>query len=40
MEEKQTTDMVPVVAETKDVKSLIYVVRGQQVMMDMLMWER
>ena len=34
MEEKQTTDMVPVVAETKDVKSLIYVVRGQQVMMD------
>lgn len=33
-EQGQTTDMIPVVAETKDIKSLIYVVRGQQVMLD------
>lgn len=33
-EQEQTTDMIPVVAETKDIKSLIYVVRGQQVMLD------
>lgn len=33
-EQEQTTDMIPVVAETKDIKSLIYVVRGQQVIMD------
>lgn len=31
---EQTTDIIPVIAETKDIKSLIYVVRGQQVMMD------
>ena len=31
---EQTTDIIPVVAETKDIKSLIYVVRGQQVMLD------
>ena len=30
-EQEQTSDMIPVVAETKDIKSLIYVVRGQQV---------
>lgn len=33
-EQEQTTKMIPVVAETKDIKSLIYVVRGQQVMLD------
>ena len=33
-EQEQTIDMIPVVAETKDIKSLIYVVRGQQVMLD------
>lgn len=33
-EQEQTTDIIPVMAETKDIKSLIYVVRGQQVMMD------
>ena len=33
-EQEQTTDMIRVVAETKDIKSLIYVVRGQQVMLD------
>ncbi len=33
-EQEQTTDMIPVVAEAKDIKSLIYVVRGQQVMLD------
>lgn len=33
-EQEQTTNMIPVVAETKDIKSLIYVVRGQQVMLD------
>ncbi len=33
-EQDQTTDMIPVVAETKDIKSLIYVVRGQQVIKD------
>ena len=33
-EQEQTTDRIPVVAETKDIKSLIYVVRGQQVMLD------
>ena len=33
-EQEQTTDMIPVVAETKDIKSRIYVVRGQQVMLD------
>ncbi len=32
--QEQTTDITPVIAETKDIKSLIYVVRGQQVMMD------
>ena len=32
--QEQTTDIIPVIAETKDIKSLIYVVRGQQVMMD------
>lgn len=29
-EQEQTINMIPVVAETKDIKSLIYVVRGQQ----------
>ena len=33
-EQEQTTDRIPVVVETKDIKSLIYVVRGQQVMLD------
>ena len=33
-EQERTTDMIPVVAEPKDIKSLIYVVRGQQVMLD------
>ena len=33
-EQEQTTDMIAVIAETKDIKSLIYVVRGQQVMLD------
>ena len=33
-EQEQTTDIIPVIAETKDIKSQIYVVRGQQVMMD------
>ena len=33
-EQEQTTDIIPEIAETKDIKSLIYVVRGQQVMMD------
>ena len=33
-EKEQTTDIIPVIAEAKDIKSLIYVVRGQQVMMD------
>lgn len=32
--QEQTTDIIPVIAETKDIKSLIYVVRGQQVMLD------
>ena len=31
---EQTTDIIPVVAETIDIKSLIYVIRGQQVMLD------
>ena len=31
---EQTTDIIPVVAEAKDIKNLIYVVRGQQVMLD------
>ena len=33
-EQEQTTEFIPVIAETKDIKSLIYVVRGQQVMLD------
>ena len=33
-EQEQTADIIPVIAETKDIKSLIYVVRGQQVMLD------
>lgn len=33
-EQEQTTDIIPVVAEAKDIKNLIYVVRGQQVMLD------
>ena len=33
-EQKQTTDNIPMIEETKDIKSLIYVVRGQQVMLD------
>ena len=32
--QEKSTDIVPVVAETKNIKSLIYVVRGQQVMLD------
>lgn len=31
---EQSTDIIPVIADTKDIKSLIYVVRGQQVMLD------
>ena len=30
-EREQTMDMIPVIAENKDIKNLIYVVRGQQV---------
>ena len=33
-EQEQTTDIIPVIEETKDIKNLIYVVRGQQVMLD------
>ena len=33
-EQEQTTDIIPVIEETKDIKSLIYVVCGQQVMLD------
>lgn len=33
-EQEQSTDIIPVIAEAKDIKNLIYVVRGQQVMMD------
>ena len=33
-EQEQAKDMIPVLTETKDNKSLIYVVRGQQVMLD------
>ena len=32
--QEQTTDIIPTIAETKDIKSMIYVVRGQQVMLD------
>ena len=31
---EQSTDIIPVIEDTKDIKSLIYVVRGQQVMLD------
>lgn len=31
---ERSTDIIPVIADTKDIKSLIYVVRGQQVMLD------
>ena len=33
-EQEQTTDIIPTIAETKEIRSLIYVVRGQQVMLD------
>ena len=33
-DQEQSTDIIPVLADTKDIKSLIYVVRGQQVMLD------
>jgi hypothetical protein len=33
-EREQTMDMIPVIAENKDIKNLIYVVRVQQVMLD------
>lgn len=33
-EHEQTTDIIPVITEVKDLKGLIYVARGQQVMMD------
>ena len=33
-DQEQSTDIIPVLADTKDFKSLIYVVRGQQVMLD------
>ena len=32
--QEQSTDIIPVVADTEDIRSLIYVVRGQQVMLD------
>lgn len=32
--QEQTTDIIPAITETKEIKSLIYVVRGQQVMLD------
>ena len=32
--QEQATDIIPAIAEIKDIKSLIYVVRGQQVMLD------
>ncbi|MCR5268815.1 MAG: ORF6N domain-containing protein, partial [Lachnospiraceae bacterium] len=33
-EQKQTTDVIPAVEETNDIKSLVYVIRGNQVMID------
>ena len=33
-EHEQTTDIIPAITEAKEIKSLIYVVRGQQVMLD------
>ncbi len=33
-DQERSTDIIPVVTDTKDIKSLIYVVRGQQVMLD------
>lgn len=33
-EQEQTADIIPVIEETKDIKSLIYFIRGQQVMLD------
>lgn len=30
-EQEQTTDIIPAITEIKEIKSLIYVVRGQQV---------
>ena len=32
--QEKSTDIIPVVTDTKDIKSLIHVVRGQQVMLD------
>lgn len=32
--QEQTRDIIPAITETKEIKSLIYVVRGQQVMLD------
>lgn len=32
--QEQSTDVIPLVTDTKDIKNLIYVVRGQQVMLD------
>ncbi len=33
-EREQAKDIFPMIAETKDIKSMIYVIRGQQVMLD------
>lgn len=33
-DQDKSTELVPVIADTKDIKNLIYVVRGQQVMLD------
>lgn len=33
-DQEKSTDIIPIVTDTKDIKSLIYVVRGQQVMLD------
>ena len=33
-EQEQSTDITPAVVDTKDIKSMIYMVRGQQVMLD------
>ena len=32
--QEQTTDIIPDIVETQDIKNLIYVVRGKQVMLD------
>jgi len=33
-QEQQKKDIIPIIAESKDIKNLVYVIRGQQVMLD------